>query len=188
MRSDEPGRRPRRTFGNIGNNEVPRAPTAILETAMAFGSFASTPSPAATVAPSTSSPVSTPSPTPIGFVLPPGCAYVGPRITGPEPSQNRQVDCGSDANRNARGTLGPVFTQQGWTSCGAGLATATWTKGETTLTVSESSGAPATTLVQEDRLSVRVPTKWYDSSPSGEDSYQCALVVLSMTSSGARRT
>jgi len=74
-----------------------------------------------------------------GFVLPPGCAYVRPPALAFDQS-DRLVDCGAAANRDARGTLAPAFTQQGWTSC-VGLATATWAKGATAISISEATGA-----------------------------------------------
>lgn len=53
-----------------------------------------------------------------------------------------KVDRGADANRNARGTLAPALTQQGWTSCGVGLGTASWAKGTARLFIAESSMSP----------------------------------------------
>ncbi len=79
-------------------------------------------------------------PAPTGFVLPQACAFVAPPVV--EAITTWSVDCGASANRDARGTLGPAFTQQGWTACGVGLATATWMKAATRITVSEGSGAP----------------------------------------------
>lgn len=114
------------------------------------------PGASATVSPSPSStpsttPISTPSPSPsavqspaptaIGFVLPAGCSYVGSPVVGTDQTQ-WQFTCGSAADTNARGALAPAFTQQGWVSCGAGLANATWAKGTNRLIVSEGSGAP----------------------------------------------
>ncbi len=78
---------------------------------------------------------------PIGFVLPATCAYAGSAVVGTDQTQWK-FDCGSTANRDARGTLAPAFTQQGWTSCGAVTATATWINGPVRLIVSEGSGAP----------------------------------------------
>ena len=45
-------------------------------------------------------------------------------------------------DRDGRGTLGAALAAQGWISCGQGLASATWTKGQMNTVVSESSGAP----------------------------------------------
>jgi len=85
--------------------------------------------------------VSTPSARPVGFVLPAGCSFVGTPVVGSDYSQ-WQFDCGTVANRDARGTLAPAFTQQAWVGCGVGLGSATWMKGVMRLVVSEGSGAP----------------------------------------------
>ena len=78
--------------------------------------------------------------TPLGFVLPPTCSYIGAPSVGPDLSQWK-FDCGTTANRDARGALGPSFARQGWTSCGAVTATATWINGPVRLVVSEGSGS-----------------------------------------------
>ncbi|MEP6694636.1 MAG: hypothetical protein ABJB39_08330 [Chloroflexota bacterium] len=75
-----------------------------------------------------------------GFVLPQACAYTAPPVTGADQTE-WWVDCGATANRDARGTLAPPLTQQGWTSCGAVTATATWAKGTARLVISESPGS-----------------------------------------------
>jgi hypothetical protein len=80
------------------------------------------------------------SPSPTGFVLPQACAYVVPPVVAAGQT-DWKVDCGA-ANNNARGTLGPALTQQGWTPCGVGLATAQWRKNDVMLAVAESSLAP----------------------------------------------
>jgi hypothetical protein len=77
------------------------------------------------------------SPAPTGFVLPQACAYVVPPVVGADQA-DWKVDCGA-ANNNARGTLGLALAQQGWTSCGAGLATEQWRKNDLMLAVAESS-------------------------------------------------
>ena len=87
-------------------------------------------------------PTQTPSPTAVGFTLPSGCSYVGSPVVGTGGSQ-WQFDCGSAANNNARGTLAPAFAAQAWTSCGVGLGSGTWMKGNLRLIVSEGSGGPA---------------------------------------------
>jgi len=51
------------------------------------------------------------------------------------------VDCGAARNRSARDTAGAALAQQGWTSCGSGLASATWSKGATMIGVSEPADA-----------------------------------------------
>jgi len=76
-------------------------------------------------------------PSPAGFVLPQACAFIVPPIVGADQTEWK-VDCGA-ANNNARGILGPALAQQGWTSCGAGLATERWRKNDVMLGVSESS-------------------------------------------------
>jgi hypothetical protein len=47
------------------------------------------------------------------------------------------IDCGSSRNQSARATMDPTLTQQGWVSCGSGLASASWAKGATMIGVSE---------------------------------------------------
>jgi hypothetical protein len=80
------------------------------------------------------------SPSPTGFTLPQACAYVVPPAVSTDQT-DWKIDCGA-ANNNARGTLGPALTQQGWTSCGSGLATAQWRKNDVMLAIAESSLAP----------------------------------------------
>ncbi len=86
------------------------------------------------------SPVSIVDVTPSVFALPQGCAFVGSPLSTADQT-DWKVDCGAAANRDARGTLGPAFATQGWTSCGSGLASATWANSRFLLSVSESSGA-----------------------------------------------
>jgi hypothetical protein len=81
------------------------------------------------------------SPSPDGFALPQSCIYIAPPVVGTD-QKEWSIDCGATANRDARGTLAPVLTQQGWTSCGSVTATATWAKGTTRLLIVESSGSP----------------------------------------------
>lgn len=64
--------------------------------------------------------------------------YLAPPVVGTDQTEWK-VDCGAANDRNARGTLGPALAQQGWTSCGAGLATAQWRKNDLMLGVAESS-------------------------------------------------
>ncbi len=80
-------------------------------------------------------------PAPTGFVVPQACAYVVPPVVGGDQT-SWKVDCGAEANRNARGTLAPAFTQQGWTSCGAVTATERWVKPPVMIVVVESSLSP----------------------------------------------
>lgn len=81
---------------------------------------------------------------PKGFVLPPECRYVGlpTAVPGDHPAVAWRFDCGAAGNRDARGSLLAAFTQHGWTPCAPALATATWRKEVSRLTVIESSGAP----------------------------------------------
>lgn len=83
-----------------------------------------------------------PLPTVVGFTLPSTCAYVGSPVVGTGGSQWK-FDCGSSANREARGTLAPAFTAQGWISCGVGLGNGTWMRNDLRLIVSEGSGVAA---------------------------------------------
>ena len=57
-------------------------------------------------------------------------------------AQQWRFDCGEQGNRNARGTLNPPLTREGWRMCGSGLATAQWGKAERMVTFSEGSGIP----------------------------------------------
>jgi hypothetical protein len=86
-------------------------------------------------------PATVASPAPTGFVIPQACAYVAP----PAISTDRtdwMIDCGAANNGNARGTIGAALEQQGWTSCGLGLASAAWRKNGVMVAVTESSLAP----------------------------------------------
>lgn len=80
-------------------------------------------------------------PSPAGFVVPQACAYVRPPEVGGD-QINFWVDCGSQLNHDARGTLGAALAQQGWTSCGPALGTALFYKGQMRIVVVESSLAP----------------------------------------------
>lgn len=80
-------------------------------------------------------------PRPNAFVLPHGCGYVGSPTVGTDYSA-WQFDCGDGANHDARGALAYSFAQQGWTSCGVGLGSGTWKKGDLRLIVSEGSAVP----------------------------------------------
>ena len=51
------------------------------------------------------------------------------------------VDCGAARDRTARDTAGVALAQQGWTSCGSQLASASWSKGPTMVVVSEPADA-----------------------------------------------
>lgn len=85
-------------------------------------------------------PATSASPAPTGFTPPQACAYVAPPVIGADQTDWR-IDCGADSD--ARGILGAALTQQGWRSCGGGLATARWRKNDVMLAVTESSLAPA---------------------------------------------
>ena len=76
----------------------------------------------------------------IGFTLPLGCAYIDQPIVGADQT-TWSFDCGV-ASRDARGTLAYPLTQQGWTSCGAVTANATWAKDTARLTIAEGAGGP----------------------------------------------
>ncbi|HEX9496169.1 MAG TPA: hypothetical protein VGA38_10450 [Candidatus Limnocylindria bacterium] len=80
-------------------------------------------------------------PAPPGFVLPQACAFVRPPEIGADQT-SWWVDCGAEANRSARGTLGTALGQQGWTSCGPAAATELFFKGTVRIVVVESSLAP----------------------------------------------
>lgn len=78
---------------------------------------------------------------PTGFALPSTCSYLGTPTADPNTGQVVwKVSCGATADRDARGTLAPALTQQGWTSCGSGLGVAIWTKDARTLTIVEGAG------------------------------------------------
>ena len=72
--------------------------------------------------------------------LPSGCQILS-TVLGTDQVEWR-VDCGAAMNASARGTLAPFLTGDGWRLCGSGLATATWTKADTQLSISEGSGVP----------------------------------------------
>jgi hypothetical protein len=80
-------------------------------------------------------------PAPEGFVVPQACAFVRPPNVGTD-RISWWVDCGAQANRSARGTLGAALGQQGWTSCGPALGTEQFFKGTVRIMVVESSLAP----------------------------------------------
>ena len=124
------------------------APTVSVATATpTVASTTSSPSfttraiPTLTPADTLSAPIPSPNAQFVWFVLPAGCSLVGAPIVGSDYSQ-WQFDCGTAANRDARGTLAPALTQQGWTSCGVGLGSGTWKKGDLRLIVTEGSGVP----------------------------------------------
>lgn len=98
-------------------------------------------------------PATTANPAPTGFVLPQTCAFVAPPGVGQEQTE-WSVDCGAENNNKARATLGAPLTQQGWTLCGSGLATAQWKKDGVMLSVAESTLAPGDypRLIQRARL------------------------------------
>lgn len=112
--------------------------------------FLTSPSPSAaptTRSSSTTAPTAVPLTTPaigtspIDFVLPQTCVFVGDPEVGSERTVWR-YDCGQERNRDARAALRDALVNQGWTACGPALANETWLKGGLALTVSESSGSP----------------------------------------------
>ncbi|MDQ6721122.1 MAG: hypothetical protein M3003_10075 [Candidatus Dormibacteraeota bacterium] len=80
-------------------------------------------------------------PAPTGFVLPQTCAFVEPPVVGTD-FTTWAVDCGAQANHDARGTLGPALTQQGWSGCAIGLGTMQVKKNGVMLSLQESTLAP----------------------------------------------
>lgn len=74
------------------------------------------------------------------FTLPLGCAYLDQAVVGADQS-TWTFDCGA-ASRDARGTLAYPLAQQGWTSCGVGLANASWAKGTARIGIAEGAGGP----------------------------------------------
>lgn len=80
-------------------------------------------------------------PAPTGFVLPQACAFVAAPVVGTDYT-TWAVDCGAQANHDARGTLGPPLTQQGWTGCAIGLGSMQVKKNDVMLGVQESTLAP----------------------------------------------
>ncbi len=86
-------------------------------------------------------PATAASPAPPGFTLPQACAFVATPSVAPAQT-DWLVECGASRDRDARGTLAPELTRQGWSLCGSGLAAAQWRKGTTALVISESSLAP----------------------------------------------
>ena len=91
---------------------------------------------------------------PNGFALPQSCAYVGQATSESGGlAVVWKVDCGATANRSARAMLAPALTQQGWTSCGSGLASEIWRKSTSRLVIAEGSGAPGEYPLTTQRLS-----------------------------------
>jgi photosystem II stability/assembly factor-like uncharacterized protein len=72
--------------------------------------------------------------------LPSGCRVLS-TVLGTDQVEWR-VDCGAAMNASARGTLGPALSADGWRLCGSGLASATWSKTDSQLRISEGSGVP----------------------------------------------
>ena len=70
------------------------------------------------------------------FALPAGCS---PATTG---ANEWRVDCADERNTNARVTLGPSLTREGWRPCHSGLVDARWGKIESEIRIEEASGAP----------------------------------------------
>jgi hypothetical protein len=98
-------------------------------------------------------PATSAKPAPPGFMLPQLCAFVAPPTFGAD-STVWSVDCGAEANRDARGTLGAPMMQQGWITCGVGLSGMSAKKNGVMLLVTESSLAPGDypRLTQSSRL------------------------------------
>jgi hypothetical protein len=86
-------------------------------------------------------PATAASPAPSGFTLPQACVFAATPSVSPVQT-DWLIECGPSKDRDARGTLAPELTRQGWTLCGSALAAAQWRKGNTALLISESSLAP----------------------------------------------
>lgn len=86
-------------------------------------------------------PATSTNPSPTGFALPQACAFVAPPTVGTDTTV-WLVDCGTQANHDARGMLGPAFAQQGWTSCAIGLGSMWVKRNGVMLGVTESTLAP----------------------------------------------
>src|SRR5207237_7878801 len=84
--------------------------------------------------------VGAPANEPFPVALPSGCRILS-TVLGTDQVEWR-VDCGAAMNASARGTLAPLLSGAGWRLCGSGLATATWTKTNVVLGISEGSGVP----------------------------------------------
>jgi photosystem II stability/assembly factor-like uncharacterized protein len=72
--------------------------------------------------------------------LPSGCRVLS-TVLGTDQVEWR-IDCGAAMNASARGTLAPALSADGWRLCGSGLASATWSKADSQLRISEGSGVP----------------------------------------------
>ncbi len=78
---------------------------------------------------------------PVDFTLRDPCGYASaPFREGPEVVWI--IDCMPQGNRNARATVGPMLESEGWSACGSGLASATWTLRDLVITVSQGGGPP----------------------------------------------
>jgi hypothetical protein len=86
-------------------------------------------------------PATSAQPAPAGFVLPQACAFVAAPILGAD-STVWAIDCGAQANHDARGMLGPALTQQGWIQCAMGLGSMSLKKNGAMLAVGESTLTP----------------------------------------------
>lgn len=129
---------------------------------------AAMPSPIATEAsPSASaSPVASASRTPIDFVLPQGCSYVG---TGEvdlaiNTLMTWRVDCGAAPDFQFVEKLTPVFAQQGWTVCFIVGGRGVWAKGATQTFVSQAAvGYPTLSQLPRQTQDCPLPVAYVNS-------------------------
>lgn len=79
--------------------------------------------------------------TPLEFTIVRPCAIVGAPVVN-DTGTVWQISCGTERDRNARGSIGGALESQGWTRCGVAAATGIWTKDGIVSVVTESSLAP----------------------------------------------
>jgi hypothetical protein len=130
---------------DIGDRFATKTPQVLLITGRQFPPDSSSPNAISlrqynVARVSSCTPTTSINPRPVSFTLPVGCAYIDQPVVGADQTAWR-FDCGAASN-DARGTLAYALTQQGWTSCGAVTATASWAKGTVRLGISEGAGGP----------------------------------------------
>ena len=91
---------------------------------------------------------------PAGVALPSYCKvirtdYSTNPTTGDVVQRMWDIDCGSDKNTDARGTMESILEEQGWKSCGFGLGSAFYWKSGITTTVGEGADATHFRVAQE---------------------------------------
>lgn len=92
---------------------------------------------------------------PAGFTLPSGCRVLSAASSAAGVSRWR-IDCGTQRNAGARGTLEPALRDAGWQLCGTGLASASWREGDLVTVIAEPVD-PAASFSVSQRTSASCP-------------------------------